>query len=329
MGFSRRHFAGLSVALVVAPDAVYAQRPAGAARVGVLETGSPAAFPERMEAFRRGLAEFAPADAQAVVLEYRWAHGKTANLPALAAELVDLKVDLIFAGTTVAALAATQASSTVPIVYAVAADPVGVGLAATLARPGGKATGLTSANVDITPKRLQLLTEVAGGKVSRLAILFYPGDASNVLAARAAQEAARSLGLSLRPLPVNRAQDFEAAFSALDKDRVDALMVAAGALTDSHAGQLADLAARFRVPAIYGARGFVEAGGLVSYSADFSDNYRRAAAYVHKILRGAAPGDLPVEQSSRFELALNLRTARQLGLNIARSFRLRADFVIE
>ena len=319
----------MCVALVAAPDRVRAQRPAGAARVGVLETGSPAAFPERMEAFRRGLVEFAAPDGQAPVLEYRWAHGKTADLPALAAELVGLKVDVIFAGTTVAALAARQAGSAVPIVFAVAADPVGVGLAAALARPGGNATGLTSANVEIAPKRLQLLQEVAGGKVSRPAVLFYPGDASNVIAARAAQDAAHSLGLSLRPLPVSGAQDFEAAFAALQKDRIDALMVAAGALTDAHAGQLAALAARFRVPAMYGARGFVEAGGLVSYAADFSDNYRRAAAYVHKILRGAAPGELPIEQSSRFELAINLRAARQLGLNIPTAFRLRADFVIE
>ena len=319
----------MCVALVVAPDMVRAQRPAGAARVAVLETGSPAAFPERMEAFRRGLAESAPADAQAVVLEYRWAHGQTADLPALAAALVGLKVDVIFAATTVAALAARQASSTAPIVFAVAADPVGVGLAASLARPGGNATGLTSANVDIAPKRLKLLKEVTGGKMSRAAVLFNPGDASNVLAARAAQDAARSLGLSLRPLPVNRAQDFEAAFTTLERDRIDALMVAAGTLIDAHAGQLADLAARFRVPAIYGARGFVEAGGLVSYAADFSDNYRRAAGYVHKILRGAAPGELPIEQSSRFELAINLRTARQLDLRIPTAFRLRADFVIE
>jgi len=317
------------VALVAAPDAVHAQRPASVARVGVLETGSPAAFPDRLEAFRQGLAELGLVDGQNLAIEYRWAQGKTIDLPRLAAELIRLKVDVILAGTTVAALAAKQTGSTVPIVFAVAADPVGVGLVAGLARPGGNVTGLTSANVEIAPKRLELLKELTGGKVSRAAILFYTGDASNVIASRAAQEAALRLGLSLRPFPVNGAEEFEAAYAAMEKDRIDALMVAAGALTDFHASKLAELAARIRVPAIYGARGFVEAGGLVSYSADFSDNYRRAAAYVHKILRGAAPGDLPVEQSSRFELAINLRTARQLGLNIAPSFRLRADFVIE
>jgi putative ABC transport system substrate-binding protein len=329
MGLSRRDFAGLSAALALAPDTVRAQRTAGVARVGVLETGSPATFPERVEALRRGLAELGYVDGQNLLLEFRWAHGKTADLPRLAADLVRLKVDVIVAATTVAALAAMEASSAIPIVFAVTADPVGVGLVSSLSRPGRNATGLTTANVEIAPKRLELLKELTGGKVSRAAVLFSPGDASNVIAARALQDAARTLGLSIKPLPVNGAQDFEAAFSAMVSDRIDALLVAAGALMDPHARQLAELAARIRVPAMYGARGFVEAGGLVSYAADFSDNYRRAAAYVHKIMQGAAPGDLPVEQSSRFELAINLRTARQLGLNVPTAFRLRADFVIE
>jgi putative ABC transport system substrate-binding protein len=329
MGWTRRDFAGLSATLVVAPGAARAQWPGGVARIGVLESSSPSTFPDRVEALRQGLAELGYVDGQTVVLEYRWAHGKSADLSRLAAELVRLKVDVIVAGTTLAALAAKEASSTVPVVFAVAADPVGVGLVSGLPRPGGNATGLTSANVETAPKRLQLLNELTGGKVSRAALLFYPGDASNVIAARAVQDAALGLGLSLRSFPVNGAQDFEAAYSAMAKDRIDALLVAAGPLTDSHAGQLAELAARIRLPAMYGAKGFVEAGGLVSYSADFSDNYRRAAAYVHRILRGAAPGDLPVEQSSRFELALNLRAARQLGLSIPPSFRMRVDFLIE
>jgi putative ABC transport system substrate-binding protein len=329
MGWTRRDFAGLSLALAGVPGSAHAQRPAGLARVGVLETGSPATFPERVEALRRGLAELGYVDGQTLALEYRWADGKAADLPRLAADLVRLKVDVIVATTTVAALAAKQASSTIPIVFAVTADPVGVGLISSLPRPGGNATGLTTANVEIAPKRVELLKEITGGRLSRAAVLFNPGDASNVIAARALQDAARTLGLSMKHLPVNGAQDFETAFAAMVSERIDALLVAAGALMDPHARQLAELAARARVPAMYGARGFVEAGGLVSYSADFSDNYRRAAAYVHKILLGAWPGDLPVEQSSRFELALNLRTARQLGLNIPTSFRLRADHVIE
>jgi len=329
MNFVRRALTVVCLALLVAPLAVHAQRPAGVARVGLLESSSPSAFPDRVEAFRRGLLALGYVEGQTVVFEYRWAHGKIADLPRLAAELVRVKVDVIVAGTTPAALAAKEASSMIPIVFAVPADPVGVGLVSGFPRPGGNVTGLTTANVEIIPKRLELLKELSGGRVSRGAVLFNPADASNVLVVRATQDAAKRLGLSLRSFPVKSPEDFEAAFSAMATDRIDALMVAAGALTDSHSRKLADLATRIRVPAMYGARGFVEAGGLVSYSASFSDNYRRAATYVDKILRGAAPGDLPVEQASKFELAINLRTAKALGLSIPPSFLLRADLVVE
>lgn len=326
---TRRALSSLPLALLVAGPTGRAQRPASVPRVGVLEGSSPSAFADRVEALRQGLAELGYAEGQGVVFESRWAQGRLADLPRLAAELVQMNLDVIVAGTTAAAIAAKGATRTIPIVFAVAADPVGVGLVASLARPGGNATGLTTANVDIIPRRLQLLTEMAGGKVTRAAVLFNPADASNVIVWRTTQEAATKLGLPVRPFAVKGAEDYEAAFAAMAADHVDAVMVAAGALTDSHARQLAELAARFRVPAMYGARGFVEAGGLISYSASFSDNYRRAAGYVHKILKGAAPGDLPVEQANRFELAINLRTARALGLNVAPSFRLRADFVVE
>lgn len=313
MHFGRRTFTVVFLALlVVTPLAVPARQHARVARVGLLESSSPSAFPDRVEALRRGLSELGYREGHTLSFEYRWAHGKIADLPRLAAELVRVKVDVIVAGTTPAALAARDATSLIPIVFAVPADPVGVGLVSGFPRPGGNVTGLTTANVEIVPKRLELLKELSGERVSRGAVLFNPADASNVLMVRATQDAAKRLGLSLRSFPVKRAEDFEAAFSTMATDRIDALLVAAGALTDSHAGTLADLAARIRVPAMYGARGFVEAGGLVSYSASFSDNYRRAAAYVDKILRGAAPGDLPVEQASKFELAINLRTAKAL-----------------
>ena len=330
MTLSRRHLTGCALAMLVAPGAARSQqRPAAVARVGVLEGGAPSAFPDRVEALRQGLAELGYVDGQTVVLDYRWAHGQLADLPRLAGELVRAKVDVIVAGTTVAALAAKEAGGEVPIVFAVPADPVGVGLVASLPRPGGRITGLTTGNVEIAPKRLELLKEITAGRISRAGLLFNQADASNVIAARAMHDAARQLALSLRSFTVDSADDFEAAFNAMAAERIDALVVAAGALTDSHAGRLAALAARIRVPAIYGARGFVQAGGLVSYSASFTDNYRRAAAYVHRILHGAAPGDLPVEQANRFELAINLRTARELKLSIAPAFRLRADFVIE
>lgn len=329
MSIVGRIVTAVSLAVLVGPLAVDAQRSAGGARVGVLESSSPCAFPDRLEALRRGFAQLGYVEGQTVLFEYRWAHGRITDLPRLAAELVRLKVDIIVAGTTPAAVAAKDATSTIPIVFAVPADPVGVGLVTGLSRPGGNVTGLTTGNVEIIPKRLELLKEISGGKVSRVAVLFNPADASNVLVVQATQDAGKRLGVSLRPLPIKSPEDFEGAFSAMVTDRIDALFVAAGALTDSHAGRLAELAARNRVPAIYGARGFVEAGGLMSYSASFADNYRRAAGYADKILRGAKPSDLPVEQASTFELAVNLRTAKALGLSIPPSVLLRADVVIQ
>jgi putative tryptophan/tyrosine transport system substrate-binding protein len=324
----RRAGAVFFLTLLCASGPVCAQQATKIAKIGVLESTSPTSFPERLQAFRRGLSELGYVEGQTVVLEYRWAHGKVADLPALAAQLVSLNVDVIVAGTTAAAVAAKEATKSIPIVFAVPADPVGVGLVVSLARPGGNVTGLTSGNVEIMPKRLELLKEVSGGKFSRVAMLFNPADASNVLAVKAAQDTAKPLGLSIRPYPVNAAEEFEAAFTAMAKDRPDGLLVAAGALTDSHAARLAALAAKIRVPAIYGARGFVEAGGLMSYSAGFSDNYRRAAGYVDKLLRGTKPSDLPVESANIFELAINLRAATSLQLNVPKSLLVRADAVL-
>ena len=213
--------------------------------------------------------------------------------------------------------------------FAVPADPVGVGLVASFARPGGNLTGLTTANVEIISKRLELLKEISGGKMSRVAVLFNPADASNVLVVKTAQDLSKSIGLSIHPYAVNAPEEFEATFAAMAKDRTDGLVVAAGALTDAHASRLADLAAGIRVPAMYSARGFVDAGGLMSYPARFSDNYLRAATYVDKILRGAKPSDLPVEGADIFELVLNLRTATALQLKVPQSILFRADDVIK
>ena len=327
-GVVRRAGAVLFLALLLSPVTVCAQQLAKIAKIGVLESTSPTSFPDRLQAFRRGLSELGYVEGQTVALEVRWAHGKVSDLPALAAQLVSLNVDVIVAGTTAAAVAAKEATKGIPIVFAVPADPVGVGLVASFARPGGNVTGLTTANVEIIPKRLELLKEVSGGKFSRVAVLFNPADASNVVAVKAAQDTSKPLGISIRPYPVNAAEEFEAVFTAMAKDRPDGLLVAAGALTDSHAPRLAALAASIRVPAIYGARGFVDAGGLMSYSAGFSDNYRRAAGYVDKILRGAKPSDLPVESANIFELAFNLRAATSLQLNVPKSMLLRADVVL-
>lgn len=315
--------------LLASPLSIHAQPSARPARVGILDAASPTSFPDRMEAFRRGLAAIGYVEGKDVTFETRWAGGKLSDLPRLAEQLVNLNVDVIFAGTTATAVAAKRATARIPVVFAVPADPVGVGLVASFAKPGGNATGLTTANVETVPKRIELIGEMSGKRVSRIAVLYYPGDASNVSAWRAVESTSTRIGARPLPYPVASADEFDAAFTAMSKDGADVLMVSAGALTDSNARKIADLAAAARIPAMYGAREFVQAGGLISYSARFSDNYRRAAAYVDKILRGVDPADLPVEGSSIFELAVNRRAAAALKLSIPSSILLRADEVIE
>jgi putative ABC transport system substrate-binding protein len=323
----RRTFIGtLAGGLVAAPFAADAQPPAQVPRIGVLESNSSS---KRLVSFTQGLKERGYVEGKSIVFEYRWANGKMAELPRLAADLVRLKVDVIFAGNTPAALAARDATNTIPIVFATVADPIGVKLVSSLPRPGGNVTGLTTNNTEVAGKRLEICKEMLGGKVSRLAILFNPADPSNVLALQTIEDSARKLRLTLRPFPAKGLEDFAAAFSAMASERIDAVLVAAGALTLAHARDIAGLATGARLPAVYGNREFVEAGGLVSYSASFADNYRRAATYVDKILKGAKPADLPVEQAMKFELVINLKTAKALGITVPQTLLLRADEVIQ
>jgi putative ABC transport system substrate-binding protein len=226
-------------------------------------------------------------------------------------------------------LAAKDATRTIPIVFAASADPVGAKLVANLARPGGNLTGLSSANIDTVGKRLELLREMLPGKISRVGFVFNPSDASNLLGAQEREGPARVLGITLRPIEVRGPDDLEGAFSRMKSERIDALSVAAGPLTNVHAKRIVELIATHRLPAIYGSRVFVEAGGLMSYSTDFRDQYRGAAAYVDRILKGAKPADLPVQQPTKFELVINLKTAKAIGLTIPQSLLLRADQVIE
>ena len=326
MKFNRRAMTVVVLALLAAPLAANAQPPAKVPRIGVLESRSSS---KGLEAFKQGLRERGYVEGKSIVFEYRWANGKVAEFPKLAVELVRLKVDVIFAGSTPAALAARDATNTIPIVFATVADPVGVRLISSLPRPGGNVTGLTTNNIEVVGKRLEILKEISGGKVSRGAMLFNPADASNVLGLRAAEDPARILAMTLRPFPVKGPEDFEGAFSAMASERIESLWVAAGVLTTSHARRIAELAARTRVPTIYGTREFVDAGGLVSYSASFTDNYRRAATYVDKILKGATPRDLPVEQASTFDFVINLKTAKALGLALSPSVLLPAIQVID
>jgi len=324
----RRTFMALvSGALLAAPLAGAAPQAGKVWRVGVLFYGSPGPSPE-LGAFRQGLREQGYIEGQDVTIEYRFASGRVGRLPELAAELVRLKPDVIVTPGTPASQAARQATSTIPIVFAGVADAVGAGLVANLARPGGNITGLTGISAELGGKRLELLKQVAP-KASRVAVLYNPADRANVLVLKELQESAPALGLTLQPLGVREPHEFGGAFAEMTRLRAQALFGAAGALTTEHRKTIVDLAAKRRIPAIWGEREFVEAGGLMSYAVNFYDQVRRAATYVDKILKGAKPADLPVEQPTKFELVINVKTAKALGLTIPQSLLLRADEVIQ
>lgn len=304
-----------------------AQAAAKLARIGVLEGMPPEVFAGRLEVFRQGLRAAGYAEPRDVRFIYRTANGRLEDLPALAAELVKHEVDVIFAPTTAAAVAARNATRRIPIVFAVSADPIGTRLVASLARPGGNLTGMSTSNTDVATKRLQLLQELLNGKASRIAVVFNPGDPSNVIAVRLLQSAAGMLGVALSQREAHSLEELERAFTRVASDPVDGVILAAGALTDSHAHRITAFAARARIPTMYGAPEFVEAGGLVSYSATFADNYRRAADYVVRILRGAKPAELPVEQSRAFQLVINRKTAATLGISIPMSLLVQARVI--
>ena len=305
-----------------------AQQPAKVPRIGSLWTSPLPATAHLVEAFRHGLRELGYVEGQNIAIEFRSAERRSERLPGLAAELVRLGVDVIVAPGTEAALAAKNATGTIPIVMVNVGDPVGTGLAQSLARPGGNITGLSRLDQELSGKRLQLLTEVVP-KVSRVAALYNPDNPSLALSFRETEVAARTLGVELRSLAVRGPNEFETAFQAATRGRAGALIVLGDALTFRHRARIADLAAKHRLPAIFGAGEYVDAGGLMSYSPNLSDMYRRAATYVDKILKGAKPADLPVEQPTRFELVLNLKTAKALGLTIPQSILIRADHVIQ
>ena len=315
----------IALVLLAAPGLSHGQQPAKVWRIGFL---GGTATSRAVETFRKGLRELGYEEGQNIATEYRWHRGKVEVMQGLAAELVRLNVDLIFADGTAVSLAARDATKTIPIVFAGVGDPVGAGLVSSLARPGGNITGFSTANVQLAPKRLQLLRDVSRRKVSRVGVVVNPADAFNVLALRELEGAARALGITLQPVEVRSPDDFEGAFSRMAMERVDAVVVVGGTLTATHMEQIVQLAARTRLPAIYTRREYVDAGGLMSYATDFSHQYRRAATYVDKIFKGAKPADLPVEQPTKFELLINLKTAKALGLTIPQSLLNRADEVI-
>jgi len=326
---NRRTFlCGLTLGTLSAPLAAKAQQPGKVARIGVLSFGSATPGSHIDEAFRQQLRELGYVEGQNIVIEYRWAEGRAERLPDLAAELVRLKVDVIVAGGTPPPLAAKHATRTIPIVMAAAGDPVGSGLVASLARPGGNVTGLSTFTPELAGKRLQLLKEVVPG-VSRVAVLWNAANPYAVLNMRETEAAAQTLGVQVQSLEVRGPDDFENALPAAIRGRAGALIVVDDPLTFAYRMRIADFAARNRLPAMYGFREFAEAGGLTAFGANLADLYRRAATYVDKILKGAKPSDLPVEQPTKFELVINMKTAKALGLTIPQSLLLRADQVIE
>lgn len=322
----RRAFLVAAGAIVAAPFAAWGQVTSAMPRIGVLFGGGSGPSAD-IEAFRRGLRQRGYIEGQNIGVEYRFAGGEVAQLGRLAAELAGLKVDVIVAPSTPTALAAKRATSTIPIVFAVVADPLGAGLIANLARPGGNITGVTSSSAELGGKRLGLLREVVP-KASRVAVLYNPADASNTLIVNQLRDSAPILGLALQPLEVREPGDFTNAFLAMNRERISAMFGAAGVLTNEYKDVLVHLAAKGQVTAIWGHRQFVDAGGFMSYSVNRYHQYEQASIYVDKILKGAKPGDLPVEQPTRYELVVNLKAAQALGLKVPQSVLLRADEVI-
>jgi putative ABC transport system substrate-binding protein len=327
----RRRFLLTSVAsALAAPTAAVAQQATGIGRIGLLAPGSASdsRIPFRLGAFRQGLRELGYVEGQNIVIESRWAEGRYDRLPQLAAELVRLKVDLIVTYAPPAIQAAKEATGTIPIVMAGIIDPVATGLVASLSRPGGNITGLSLMAPELVGKQLEVLKECLP-RIARVALLGNPGNAGTAPQVRHAQDAARALGIQLLPMEARGPSDIDKAFMTMSKEAVGAVIILIDVVLGDHRTRIADLAATHRLPVVYGVTDFVEAGGLMAYGPSFSDNWRRAAIYVDKILKGAKPGDLPIEQPTRFELIVNQRTAKVLGLTIPPSLLLRADHVIE
>jgi putative ABC transport system substrate-binding protein len=326
----RRAFLGtLAGGLLAAPLAAGAQQAGKVSRIAFLGTSSPALESDLTNAFRQGLRDLGYVEGRNLVIEYRWAGGHYERYPALVAEIVRLKVDLIVTEGTPAALAAKEGAGTIPVVVAVIGDPVALGVASSLAHPGGNITGLTSMSLEVDGKRLELLKELVPG-ASRVGVLWNPANPNNTARINAVQRAAKALRLTLEPV-VNAADSerLDSALGALVAAHCEALLNLSDRVVVANRARIVTFAAKHRIPALYANREFMGAGGLASYAADYPAIFRRAAIYVDKILKGAKPDDLPIEQPTKFELVINLRTAKALGLTIPPSLLQRADQVIE
>ncbi len=327
----RRVFLAAAAGIVAAPLGAEAQQAGKVAHIGVLGDTSPPVESRGSghAAFRDGLRDLGYVEGRNVTIEYRWGEGERERLPELAADLVRSRVDVILALGPASARAAKSATTTIPVVFVGSGDPIAEGLVTSLARPGGNVTGVANiAGLDIVGKRLELLKEVVPG-VTRMAMLWNPSNPSHAPALKEVPGIAQSLRVELRAIAARGPEDFDGAFATMRKSRVGGLLVLADGIFVLHAARLISLSAEGRLPTVYGNRSLVEAGGLMSYQGSFVALYRRAAILVDKILKGARPTDIPVEQPTQLELVINLKTVKALGLTIPPSLLLRADEVIQ
>ena len=328
---SRRSFLLRSLIAFAASSAAMALQKGKVYRIGFLGPANASSWASYISALRKGLLELGYEEGKNLVIEYRWAEENLDRLPEFASELVGLKVDLIVTDGTPGSRAAKRATTTIPVVMAAVGDPVRSGLVASLARPGGNLTGNSIVEADLTFKRLQLVREVIPN-ASRLGFLYDPGTQTGPAAqagAKAVDDAADSLGMQVHRFGIREPSDLAYVLATMAKERTDALVVRNDALLVVHYGEIARLAVQHRLPTVGSAKQFVEAGGLFAYGVNVGETYRHAASFVDKILKGAKPADLPVEQPTKFELAINLKTAKALGLTIPQSILLRADEVIQ
>ena len=329
MNARRRLVLALMAGALTAPFASFAQQPTKNARIGFLAPTSPQVLSTRLQAFRDGLRELGYVEGKNLQLEVRWGEGKLERLATLADELVQAKVDVIVAATSPSVVAARQATQTLPIVMPVSSDPVGDGLVASLARPGGNITGLSLMAPELGQKRLQLLQEIFPKLSHAVVVLWNPAYVGMRARFEQAQVAAPAVGLTVRSVEVRDTHELDVAFEAIIREHPDGLLLLADPFTFSQRARIVEFGAEQRLPVIYESSDFVDVGGLISYGPNINDLFRRAATYVDKILKGAKPADLPVEQPTKFELVINTSAAKALGIKFPESILLRADKVIE
>ena len=328
MTHRRQFFATVGAGSMAIAFGTHAQVQGRVRRIGYLASADPATTGDVRDALREGLRERGYVEGQNIAIEYRWTEGALERLPKLAAELVHLNVDLIFAWATAAAIAAKRATSTLPIVFVGVADPVASGLVASLARPGANVTGVSNISRDLMDKLMEVLVQVVPA-ISRVAAVHNAPNPSSPLLLQATETAARSLGLQLQVVDVRASEDFEAAFATITAAHTMGVVVIPDPMYFSQRQRIAELALKNRLPTVFARRENAEAGGLISYGPSLPDQIRHATSYVDKIFKGAKPADLPVEQPTKFELVINLKTAKALGLTIPQSLLLRADKVIQ